>query len=57
MIGIAVGSHEMQRRMVRAIEVAGMRPVVDRSFELSQLGEAFEWQIAGKHFGKIVVEY
>lgn len=57
MTGIAVGSHAMQRDMVRAIEVAGMQPVIDKSFAIDELGKAFEYQLSGKHFGKIVVEY
>lgn len=57
MTGIAVGSHAMQRDMVRAIDAAGMKPVIDRSFGLDELGAAFEYQSSGKHFGKIVVEY
>ncbi|MEO0347589.1 MAG: NAD(P)-dependent alcohol dehydrogenase [Pseudomonadota bacterium] len=57
MIGIAVGSHEMQRRMVRGIDVAGLKPVIDNRFPLEALGEAFAYQISGAHFGKIVVKY
>ena len=57
LIGIAVGSHVMQRRMVRAIDVSHMEPVIDRTFELDALGEAFAYQLSGEHFGKIVVEY
>ena len=57
MTGIAVGSHAMQRDMVRAIEIGGFKPVIDRSFGLDELGAAFEYQLSGKHFGKIVVEY
>lgn len=57
MTGLAVGSRVMQEEMVRAIEINGMKPVVDRSFSMEQLGDAFEYQASGKHFGKIVVEY
>ncbi|MEN7343822.1 MAG: NAD(P)-dependent alcohol dehydrogenase [Pseudomonadota bacterium] len=55
--GIAVGSHAMQRDLVSAINVAGWRPVIDRSFELASLADAFTYQSSGQQFGKIVVEY
>ena len=57
MSGLAVGSREMQKDMIKAIEISGMKPVIDRSFGLEALKEAFEYQAAGKHFGKIVLEY
>lgn len=57
MIGIAVGSHEHQARMVRAIEQDGFTPVIDRSFALADLGQAFEYQASGQQFGKITVEF
>ena len=57
MIGIAVGSHAMQRDMVRAIDQAQMRPVIDRSFALEELADAFRYQASGQQFGKIVVNY
>jgi len=55
--GIAVGSRAMQADMVKAINVSGMQAVIDRSFELSQIKEAFEYQLSGQHFGKIILEY
>lgn len=57
MTGISVGSAEMQDAMVRAINIAGIRPVIDRSFSLEELGAAFRYQETGQHFGKIVIEY
>lgn len=57
MKGISVGSAEMQDAMVRAINIAGIRPVIDRSFSLEELGAAFRYQETGQHFGKIVIEY
>lgn len=56
LLPIAVGSHRMQVEMCRSIEIAGLRPVLDRSFALSQLAEAFRYQASGRHFGKIVVD-
>lgn len=57
MHGIAVGSRAMQIDMVEAINVTGWKPVIDKSFELEDLADAFRYQETGQHFGKIVVEY
>jgi NADPH:quinone reductase-like Zn-dependent oxidoreductase len=55
-IGITVGSHQQQRDMIAAVEATGIKPVIDKSFPLAQLADAFRHQASGKHFGKIVVE-
>ncbi|MGH1362149.1 MAG: zinc-dependent alcohol dehydrogenase family protein [Calditrichia bacterium] len=55
--GIAVGSREMQKDMVKALNVSDIRPVIDRRFKLENLADAFRYQGSGAHFGKIVVEY
>ena len=55
--GISVGSRRMQQDLVAAVESNGIRPVIDRSFPLEELGEAFRYQESGKHFGKICVEF
>ncbi|NND83467.1 MAG: NAD(P)-dependent alcohol dehydrogenase [Gammaproteobacteria bacterium] len=57
MNGIAVGSRAMQQDLVRAIDVAEFKPVIDRSFALTELADAFRHQESGAHFGKIVLEY
>ena len=57
LIGLAVGSAEMQEDMVKAINVNLMKPVLDKSFGFDQLGDAFKYQETGAHFGKIVVEW
>ena len=57
MIGIAVGSRKMQEDMVKALEVSQLRPIIDKSFPLEKLSEAFDYQASGQHFGKIVVEW
>ncbi|MEL6870007.1 MAG: NAD(P)-dependent alcohol dehydrogenase [Pseudomonadota bacterium] len=57
MTGIAVGSHEMQARMVAAIDVDGFKPIIDKSFGLEEMAAAFTYQASGQQFGKIVVEY
>ncbi|MFT5101846.1 MAG: NADPH:quinone reductase-like Zn-dependent oxidoreductase [Patiriisocius sp.] len=53
--GITVGSKREQEDMIRAIEVSGIKPMISDSFPLDQLKDAFELQVAQKHFGKIVV--
>ncbi|MBS0447564.1 MAG: NAD(P)-dependent alcohol dehydrogenase [Proteobacteria bacterium] len=55
--GVTVGSRRHQLEMLRAIEVIGLRPVIDaRRFPLERLADAFRHQASGAHFGKIVVE-
>ena len=55
--GLAVGSRKMQEEMIRGIEEAGIRPIIDRTFGFTELAAAFEYQASGAHFGKIVLEY
>ena len=51
--GVTVGSRRDQTDMVRAIEAHGIRPVVDRTFPLEQLADAFRHLQSGGHTGKI----
>lgn len=53
--GLIVGSRQDQRDMVRALEVTGIKPVIDSTFELAQLADAFRHEASGAHFGKICV--
>ena len=55
--GLIVGSRRHQREMVRAIDATGIRPIVDRTFELDALASAFRYEESGAHFGKIAVEF
>ena len=57
MQGLIVGSRREQQDFVRALEVTGIRPVVDRRFGLAELADAFRFQEGGDHFGKIGVEW
>jgi len=57
MTGLAVGNVEMQNKMVDAININGLQPVIDKSFGFEELAEAFQYQATGKHFGKIVLEW
>lgn len=55
--GLAVGSREMQEKMIAAVETNKIQPVIDKSFTFDELGKAFEYQASGSHFGKITVNY
>ena len=55
--GLIVGNRQQQLDMVRAIEANQMRPVIDSSFPLEQIADAFRQQASGRHFGKIVLEF
>ena len=56
--GIFVGSKEMFSNMVRAIEANDIKPVIDaQTFPAEKAAEAIDYMKAGKHFGKIVLEF
>lgn len=55
--GITVGSVDDQHAMIRGIEAAPYRPVIDSSFPLDGIAAAFAHQISQKHFGKICLEF
>ena len=57
MNGIAVANRRAQCDMVRSIELSALQPIIDKSFALDQLAEAFRYQETGQHFGKIVIEF
>jgi hypothetical protein len=44
-------------RTMGAAQVINSHPVIDRSFPLAEIAEAFRLQESGGHFGKIVVEF
>jgi NADPH:quinone reductase-like Zn-dependent oxidoreductase len=51
--GVTVGSREDQEDMVAGLEATGIRPVIDSSFPLEKIAEAFAYQASHRHFGKI----
>lgn len=55
--GLTVGSRQSQQDMIRAIDANGIRPVIDSSFPLERLADAFRHQESNTHFGKICVEW
>jgi NADPH:quinone reductase-like Zn-dependent oxidoreductase len=54
--GLTVGNRAQQLDMIRFIDKNGIKPVLDRSFPLAGLADAFRYQATGAHFGKIVIE-
>ena len=54
--GITVGSRDDQQDMVRALSASSMRPVIDRSFPMENIADAFRHQESQKHFGKICLD-
>ena len=55
--GLIVGNRRQQQELIRAVETTGLRPVIDRSFALGALADAFRHEASGSHFGKICVEF
>jgi len=53
--GITVGSAAMQEDMIAAIEANNIKPVLDQTFPLDKIADAFAHQASQKHFGKIIV--
>lgn len=53
---LLVGNRQHQIDMIRAIDSSGLRPVIDRNFPLTELVDAFEYQMSGGHFGKICID-
>jgi NADPH:quinone reductase-like Zn-dependent oxidoreductase len=55
--GIYVGSRRMFERMNRAIELHGIRPVVDRVFSWLDIKEALTYMRQQSHVGKICMQF
>jgi NADPH:quinone reductase-like Zn-dependent oxidoreductase len=51
--GITVGSRQDQLDMIAAVEANGLRPVIDSTYPLGRIAEAFAHQVSQRHFGKI----
>lgn len=54
--GIIVGSRAHQLDMIRGLEATGIKPVIDKTFPLESLADAFHYEEQAQHFGKICVE-
>lgn len=55
--GRAVGSHASQKDLVEYIDKKSIKPFVGKSFDLTELKNAFEALESRKTFGKIAIEY
>ena len=55
--GLIVGSRRYQMDFVRAIDATDMKPIIDRSFDLDKIADAFRYEASGQHFGKICLEF
>lgn len=55
--GMIVGSRRQQKDFVRGIEATGLRPIIDRTFPLARIAEAFRHEESGSHLGKIGLEF
>lgn len=53
---LAVASHDHQRQLIDFLGTVDVRPVIDSTFPLADMGEALNHLVAGKHFGKIVID-
>ncbi len=54
---ISVGSREMTEDLIRAIDLHGAKPVIDRSFPFTEVKQALAYLETGKHFGKVVLGF
>lgn len=54
--GLVVGSNAHQVDCVRGMERLNIRPIIDATFPMEDMAEAFRHQQAGKHFGKICLD-
>jgi NADPH:quinone reductase-like Zn-dependent oxidoreductase len=55
-VSVTVGSRAQQSDIIAAIEATGIEPVIDSSFPLEALADAFRHQEPQQHFGKICVD-
>lgn len=55
--GIYVGSRAMFQRMNRAIELHRIQPVIDKTFEWTDIKSALEYLGTQQHFGKICLRW
>jgi NADPH:quinone reductase-like Zn-dependent oxidoreductase len=57
MQGIYVGSRAMFERLLRAIEIHRLKPVIDRTFPFTDLKAALRHMESKQHFGKICLTF
>lgn len=54
--GILVGSRDCFEAMNRAVAASGLKPVVDKVFELEDIAEALAYMASGRHLGKVCIK-
>jgi len=55
--GIGVGSRASLEKLIQAIEINHIQPVIDRVFPFHQAPDAFALQASGSYFGKIAITF
>lgn len=56
--GLMVGSRQDQIEFVRALEsLQAVKPIIDKTFSIESIAEAFQYQKEGRHLGKIVLKW
>ncbi|MFL9895183.1 zinc-dependent alcohol dehydrogenase family protein [Paraburkholderia sp. RL17-381-BIF-C] len=55
--GLIVGSRRHQIDMIRGIDATGVKPIIDSSYPLDEIADAFRHQASGKHFGKVCLSF
>jgi len=53
--GIFVGSRVMFEDMLVAMTVNKIHPIIDKAYEFNDAHAAYQYQLEGKHFGKVVI--
>jgi NADPH:quinone reductase-like Zn-dependent oxidoreductase len=53
--GIFVGNRAMFEDMLKAMVVNRIKPIIDTVFEFDHAADAYRYQMAGAHFGKVVI--
>lgn len=54
---VGVGSRDMTRDLLRALDLHDVRPIIDRVFPFEQLPDALRYMETGQHFGKIILSF
>jgi NADPH:quinone reductase-like Zn-dependent oxidoreductase len=55
--GILVGHRNMFLALIHSMDIAKIKPVIDRVFPFDQAPQAFALMESAKHFGKIVISF
>ena len=55
--GIGVGSRASLEKLIQAIEIDHIQPVIDRVFPFHEAPDAFALQASGSYFGKIAITF